>query len=168
MTQAKDVVCGMMVDSATAQFKSDHGGEWRLLTYRNKVDGTDNFVLQKGDVSPGVPTLVRMHTASLLSDLLGEQGSRSRTIPRAMEQIARAGAGLIVLLVPRTDSGLSLHSVRTADTEVDRRPYGVGAQILADLGVHDMVLLTSSDHPPPVGLEGYGLRIVRNQAFDTE
>lgn len=153
---------------STAQFKSDHGGEWRLLTYRNKVDGTDNFVLQKGDVSPGVPTLVRMHTASLLSDLLGEQGSRSRTIPRAMEQIARAGAGLIVLMVPRTDSGLSLHSVRTADTEVDRRTYGVGAQILADLGVHDMVLLTSSDHASPVGLEGYGLRIVRNQAFDTD
>jgi 3,4-dihydroxy 2-butanone 4-phosphate synthase/GTP cyclohydrolase II len=151
---------------STAQFVSDHGGEWRLLTYRNKVDGTDNFVLQKGEVLPGRETLVRMHTASMLSDLLGEQGSRNRAIPRAMEQIARAGAGLIVLLVPRTDTGLSL--VHTSDADVDRRTYGVGAQILADLGVHEMVLLTSSDHPHPAGLEGYGLHIIRNQAFETD
>ncbi|HEX7952171.1 MAG TPA: 3,4-dihydroxy-2-butanone-4-phosphate synthase [Burkholderiales bacterium] len=146
------------------QFISEHGGEWRLLTYRNKVDGTDNFVLQKGVVSSDCETLVRMHTASLLSELFGERGARSRGIPQAMDQIARAGNGLIVLIVPRTDAGLSLHA--TLEADVDRRAYGIGAQILADLGVHDMVLLTNSDHPQPAGLEGHGLRIVRTQSFE--
>ncbi|QUD90191.1 3,4-dihydroxy-2-butanone-4-phosphate synthase [Phenylobacterium montanum] len=150
---------------SSTSFTSEHGGECRLLTYRNTIDGTDNFVLQKGVVSPGRPTLVRMHTASLLSDLLGEEGARSRAIPRAMKQIARAGHGLIVLMAPRTDAGLSLLSARPADLDLDRRTCGISAQILADLGVHDMVLLTSSDHLQPVGLDGYGLTIVRNQPF---
>jgi len=152
---------------SNTSFVSEHGGEWRLLTYRSKIDGTDNFVLQKGVVSPHGETLVRMHTASLLSDLLGQEGARNRAIPRAMKLIAGAGNGLIVLMVPRTDAGLSLHTEATTDAEVDRRSYGVGAQILAELGVHDMALLTSSDHPPPLGLEGHGLRIVRNLSFDT-
>ncbi|WP_330704974.1 3,4-dihydroxy-2-butanone-4-phosphate synthase [Novosphingobium resinovorum] len=151
---------------SSTTFTSEHGGDWRLLTYRNKVDGTDNFVLQKGEVIPDGETLVRMHTASLLSDLLGEQGPRERAIPLAMEKIAKKGTGLIVLLVPRTDTGLSLHSVRPADAEVDRRSYGVGAQILADMGVHDMMLLTSSKRPHPAALEGYGLRIVRTEPLD--
>ncbi|TWB46968.1 3,4-dihydroxy-2-butanone-4-phosphate synthase [Nitrospirillum viridazoti] len=151
---------------SSTRFVSEHGGEWHLLTYRNKFDKTDNFVLQKGEISPQGQTLVRMHTASLLSDLLGEHGTGGRAIPRAMEQVARAGGGLIVLMVPRTDSGLSLHTARSADLDTDRRTYGVGAQILADLGVHDIVLLTNSHQPQPVGLEGYGFRIVREQPFD--
>lgn len=150
---------------ASTSFISGSGGEWRLLTYRNRFDQTDNFVLQKGEIEPGKETLVRMHTASLLADLLDEQGARNRMIPRAMEEIARAGAGVIVLLVPRNDRGLSLHAAGPDDKVIDRRTYGVGAQILADLGVHDIALLTSSHHPSPPGLEGYGLRVVREQSF---
>ena len=146
-------------------FESNYGGEWRLLTYRDRYDGTDNFVLQKGVVDPAGETLVRMHTASLLSDLLGQKGSRHRAIAEAMEHIAQVGSGLIVLIVPRTSDGTSLHTSDGTDPDADRRSYGVGAQILADLGVHDMVLLTGSRHPHLVGLEAYGLRIVREQPF---
>ena len=151
---------------SSTPFQSAYGGEWRLLTYRNRYDGTDNFVLQKGNVDPGRETLVRMHSASLLSDLLGEAGKRVRALPQAMEQIARAGSGLLVLIVPRSASGASLHTAPHDDPDLDRRSYGVGAQILADLGVHDIALLTSSHHPQLVGLEAYGLNIVRRQPFD--
>ena len=67
---------------SSTPFQSTYGGEWRLLTYRNRYDGTDNFVLQKGNVDPGRETLVRMHSASLLSDLLGEAGKGSVRSPR--------------------------------------------------------------------------------------
>lgn len=149
-------------------FESNYGGNWQLLTYRDRYDGTDNFVLQKGVVDPAGQTLVRMHTASLLSDLLGQKGSRHRAIAEAMEYIAQVGSGVIVLLVPRTSDGTSLHTSDVTDLEADRRSYGVGAQILADLGVHDMVLLTSSQHPHLVGLEAYALRIVRKQTFSRD
>ena len=152
--------------AASKAFDSAYGGDWQLLTYRSKVDGSETLVLQKGQVVPGGQTLVRMHTASLLSDLLGEQGSRTRAIPQAMEQIARAGAGVIVLIVPRTEGGVPLPATRDADPDIDPRSYGVGAEILADLGVHDLVLLTSSPSPQFVGLEAFGLRIVRQQPFD--
>jgi 3,4-dihydroxy 2-butanone 4-phosphate synthase/GTP cyclohydrolase II len=151
---------------ASQAFDSAYGGDWRLLTYRSKVDGAETLVLQKGEVVPNQATLVRMHTASLLSDLLGEQGSRTRAVPQAMEQIARAGAGVIVLIVPRTEGGIPLPATRDADPAIDPRSYGVGAEILADMGVHDMVLLTSSASPQLVGLEAFGLRIVRQQPFD--
>ncbi|KQM20777.1 3,4-dihydroxy-2-butanone-4-phosphate synthase [Novosphingobium sp. Leaf2] len=153
---------------ANTPFESNYGGNWQLLTYRDRYDGTDNFVLQKGVVDPSGETLVRMHTASLLSDLLGQKGSRHRAIAEAMEYIAKVGSGVIVLIVPRTSDGTSLHTSDVTDPEVDRRSYGVGAQILADLGVHDLVLLTSSRHPHLVGLEAYGLRIVREQTFGSD
>ncbi len=151
---------------ASKAFDSAYGGDWQLLTYRSKVDGSETLVLQKGAVAADGETLVRMHTASLLSDLLGEQGSRTRAIPQAMEQIARAGAGVIVLIVPRTERGVPLPATRESDPDIDPRSYGVGAEILADLGVHDLVLLTSSPSPQLVGLEAFGLRIVRQQPFD--
>ena len=151
---------------ASKAFDSAYGGDWQLLTYRSKVDGSETLVLQKGAVSPEGETLVRMHTASLLSDLLGERGSRTRAVPQAMEQIARAGAGIIVLIVPRTEGGVPLPATRDLDPDIDPRSYGVGAEILADMGVHDMVLLTSSPSPQLVGLEAFGLRIVRQQPFE--
>jgi 3,4-dihydroxy 2-butanone 4-phosphate synthase/GTP cyclohydrolase II len=151
----------------STSFNSIHGGQWTLLTYRNRFDGTHNFALQKGEIGKRVPTLVRVHTTSLVSDLLGEAESQSRAVPRAMEQIASAGAGVIVLIVPRDEHGLP-QSLRTPDLRVDRLTYGVGAEILSDLGVHDMVLLTGSNHRPLVGLEAYDLRIVEERPIEAE
>jgi 3,4-dihydroxy 2-butanone 4-phosphate synthase / GTP cyclohydrolase II len=150
---------------ADVPFTSDYGGDWRVLTYRNKVDGTESTVLQKGRIVPGAPTLARVHSFSALDDLLGRAGPRKRTLQRAMDEIGRAGAGLIVLMFPTPDSD----PARGGDMrdEMDLRVYGIGAQILADLGVHDMVLLTNS-HRTLVGIEGYGLNIVGERPIPVE
>lgn len=121
-------------------------------------------MLQKGAVVPGKPTLVRMHAISVLSDVLGQPGPRKRILQRAMTAIGEAGSGVIVLLMPTDPQQLMNEVAGTAGHDMELRSYGIGAQILADLGVHDMVLLTNSHHNL-VALEGYGLSIVGEQAI---
>ena len=140
---------------------SDYGGDWRVLVYRNKVDGSENLVLQKGRVTPGTPTLVRVHAVSLFDDMLGRSGPRKRTLQRAMGEIGREGAGVIVLI---GDNGRPISQQIAPGAEMDLRAYGVGAQILADMGVHEMVLLSNSHHTL-VALDGYGLSIVGERAI---
>ncbi|MCC6925898.1 3,4-dihydroxy-2-butanone-4-phosphate synthase [Novosphingobium sp.] len=142
-----------------APFTSDYGGEWTAKSYRNKTDGTVNIVLQKGHIVVDEPTLVRMHGISIYSDVLGQPGPRKRVLQRAMDEIGRAGAGVIVLLMPTSPEQLNAEVSRSPLPEMDLRAYGIGAQILADLGIHDMVLLTNS-HRNIVAIEGYGLNIV--------
>jgi 3,4-dihydroxy 2-butanone 4-phosphate synthase/GTP cyclohydrolase II len=140
-----------------APFTSDYGGDWIAKTYRNKVDGSTHVALQKGRVIAGEPTLVRMHGMSIFADVLGQPGPRKRILQRAMAEIGKAGAGVVVLLLPNIDQRLHMLSNKTPDVEF--RAYGIGAQILADLGIHDMTLLTNS-HRNVVGLDGYGINIV--------
>jgi len=144
-----------------APFVSDYGGEWTAKTYRNKVDGSVNIVLQKGRVVADEPTLVRMHGISIFSDVLGAPGPRKRTLQRAMAEIGAAGAGVIVLLMPGDADSLTreISAATGKAPEMDLRSYGIGAQILADLGIHDMILLTNA-HRNVVGIEGYGINIV--------
>ncbi len=144
-----------------APFVSDYGGDWISKTYRNKIDGTVHVALLKGRVIPEQPTLVRMHGMSIFDDMLGAPGPRKRTLQRAMEEVGRAGAGVIVLLMPESPDEFAreLAGQRRA---MDLRNYGIGAQILSDLGVHDMILLTNS-HRHDVAIEGYGLSIVGEQ-----
>lgn len=146
---------------AEAPFVSDYGGDWTAKTYRNKVDGSVNVVLQKGKIIADQPTLVRMHGMSIFSDVLGAPGPRKRILQRAMAEIGRAGAGVIVLLMPSESDQLvqEIGAANGKPPEMDLRNYGIGAQILADLGIHDMVLLTNA-HRNVVGIEGYGINIV--------
>ncbi|MDO6413865.1 3,4-dihydroxy-2-butanone-4-phosphate synthase [Sphingomonas sp. BIUV-7] len=139
-----------------APFVSDYGGDWKLLTYRDKTDGAHHMVLQKGRVIDGQPTLCRVHAISVLDDMLGQQGGRKRLLQRAMAEIGREGAGVIVLLANRPEP-----TARVADggDEMDLRSYGIGAQILADLGVHDIELLSNA-HRNIVAIEGYGINVV--------
>lgn len=147
-------------------FLSDYGGTWRLLTYRNKIDGSRNYALLKGEIDPTSPTLVRVHAASIFSDMLGQPGPRKRALQRAMTKIGEVGAGLIVLLTQGQERWENATAVVEAD--MDFRTYGIGAQILADLGVHDMLLLTSSPHKAIVALDGYGLNIVGEHHLDED
>jgi 3,4-dihydroxy 2-butanone 4-phosphate synthase / GTP cyclohydrolase II len=144
-----------------APFVSDYGGDWIAKSYRNKVDGSVNIVLQKGKIIEGEPTLVRMHGISIFSDLLGQPGPRKRILQRAMGEIGKAGSGVIVLLMPSEPEALvrELGSLTGFKPEMDLRAYGIGAQILSDLGIHDMILLTNA-HRNVVGLDGYGINIV--------
>ncbi len=145
---------------AEAPFTSDYGGDWRLLNYVNRVDGSQHLVLQKGRVQPDAPTLVRMHSISIFHDTLGQPGPRKRLLQRCMHEVGKAGAGVIVLLMPPREGGLTMVVQSGGKTpEMDLRNYGIGAQILADLGIHDMILLTNA-HRNIVALDGYGINVV--------
>jgi 3,4-dihydroxy 2-butanone 4-phosphate synthase / GTP cyclohydrolase II len=137
-------------------FTSDYGGDWTAKTYRNKIDASVSVVLQKGKIIPGEATLVRMHAMSIFADVLGAPGPKKRILQRAMGEVGTAGSGVIVLLMPERASMLAGDDERRA---MDLRAYGIGAQILADLGIHDMILLTNA-HRNVVGLDGYGINIV--------
>ncbi|WP_353230655.1 3,4-dihydroxy-2-butanone-4-phosphate synthase [Novosphingobium sp.] len=152
---------------STAPFRSDYGGDWTIRSYRNKVDGSVNLVMQKGTIVPDQPTLVRVHAISVLSDVLGQPGGRKRVLQRAMAEIGKVGAGLIVVLMPNGPEPLIAEVSGKGGMEMDLRSYGIGAQILADLGVHDMILLTNS-HRNVVAIEGYGLNIVGEQSIGDE
>lgn len=147
--------------ASESPFTSDYGGQWTAITYRNKVDGTLNIALQKGHVVPGEPTLVRMHAVSIFSDLLGKPGDRKRLLQRSMKAIGDAGAGIVVLLMAGSPDTLQqeLEGGGNSGPRMDLRAYGIGAQILADLKVHNMRLLTNA-HRNIVALEGYGINIV--------
>ncbi|WP_226700887.1 3,4-dihydroxy-2-butanone-4-phosphate synthase [Qipengyuania gaetbuli] len=132
-------------------FESDYGGTWRMMTYRNKVDGSESYVLQKGEVKEGQPTLTRVHPISIFDDVLGKPGPRKRTLQRAMQAVGEHGSGVIVIITGRPATGYG-------ESEAQRN-VGIGSQILADLGVEDMILLSNSQ-PNVVAIEGYGLNIV--------
>jgi len=150
--------------TAEAQFESRWGGIWTAKTFLNRASGMEQIALVKGRVDPATPTLVRMHGLSLIPDVFAEEGKRGGLLEGAMKAIAEAGAGVIVVINrPAPDAFSQALRVRAGsapppDSE-QLRDYGVGAQILAELGVHDMVLLTNSHHTP-VALGGYGLAIV--------
>ncbi|ARR54331.1 3,4-dihydroxy-2-butanone-4-phosphate synthase [Rhizorhabdus wittichii DC-6] len=148
---------------AEARFDSRWGGEWKMITFFNKATGTEQTALVKGHIDPETPTLVRMHLLSPFTDIYGEEGPRSNLIQRSMEIIAEEGAGVIVILNRRVGGWMSrvVEARNTGDKSVmdELRDYGVGAQILTELGVHDMLLLTNSHHTL-IALDGYGLSIV--------
>ncbi|MGH6651295.1 MAG: 3,4-dihydroxy-2-butanone-4-phosphate synthase [Sphingopyxis sp.] len=148
-------------------FESDYGGDWRLKSYRNKIDGSINMVLQKGAVDPAGVTLVRMHPVSLLDDLMGRPGAKKRRLQRSMDAIGEAGSGVIVMLMRPLPGSAEADATPAPSGGMDLRTYGIGAQILADLGVHAMELLTPS-HNNLVGLEGYGLSVIGERSIPGE
>jgi len=144
-------------------FDSVHGGPFRLMLYKNTIEGAEHVALVHGRIEPGKPTLVRMHQVDFACDLLGHVEARQDYVPKALKQITdHDGPGVVVFL---RDPALNSLAERLAGTDkpaaMDRslKAYGVGAQILLDLGVRDMIVM-SSTRPEPTALEGYGLRIV--------
>ncbi len=162
----------MVEKKSEIPFKSRWGGDWTARTYHNKATGDETMTLIKGRIDPTKPTLVRMHTLSLFADIFGEDSERSELLHRSMEIIAEEGAGVIVV-INRPMQGLMSRTIEIKESYraggqppiEELRDYGVGAQILAELGVHDMILLTNSHHSL-VALEGYGLSIVGERPVD--
>jgi len=152
-------------------FESVHGGPFRLMQYRNTIEGAEHIALVKGKIESGRPTLVRMHQVDFAADILGHVEARQNYVPRALAAISRHdGAGVTVFLRDPDLRGLAERLVGVEKpAAVDRsiRNYGVGAQILLDLGVRDMIVM-SSTRPNPAALEGYGLRIVGWRDMDGE
>jgi 3,4-dihydroxy 2-butanone 4-phosphate synthase/GTP cyclohydrolase II len=151
---------------AEARFTSRWGGDWTARTYYNKATGTEQIALIKGRIDPDKPTLVRMHAMNVFADMFGEGGPRGDLLARSMELIGEAGSGVVVLLSQSGVSGFSQALERKAGGPPgdEIRDYGVGAQILTELGVEDMILLTNTHHTL-VALDGYGLSIVGERAI---
>ena len=139
------------------------GGEWRVVVYANTVEYAEHVAFIKGDLSGPAPVLVRMHGVDLLDNLTG--GPHAVSLHNAMETIGRAGRGIVVMIREHRPTALSerLRSLRGAERPSgELRDYGIGAQILLDLGVRDIILL-SNTRRTIIGIEGYGLRVFDQQ-----
>ncbi|MGM0585832.1 MAG: 3,4-dihydroxy-2-butanone-4-phosphate synthase [Pseudomonadota bacterium] len=148
-------------EAAARPISSRHGGEWLLRVFADEPEGGEHLALSKGDLTAPGPVLVRMHVLDPLADVLEASPGRTGQLHGAMEEIARQGRGVVVLLRDFSPGRLSsmVEGAAPGASGSALRHYGIGAQILAALGVHEMELLTNSGAPRVVGLEGYGLSI---------
>jgi 3,4-dihydroxy 2-butanone 4-phosphate synthase / GTP cyclohydrolase II len=149
---------------AEAPFRSIFGGDWTAITFRNTALGSEMLALVKGEIGPDRPTLVRMHAVDVFTDMLGVEGDRHGMLQSAMVEIAWEGAGVIVMITQQMPHMLTRFvkgkGASPAFSDLDAlRDYGAGAQILAEVGVHDMVLLTNSPRTL-VALQGFALNVV--------
>jgi 3,4-dihydroxy 2-butanone 4-phosphate synthase/GTP cyclohydrolase II len=141
------------------------GGDWAVKVFEDTLTGTEHLALVKGDLGAPGASLVRVHSVDPVTDLLG---SGRHALAASSRTIAAAGRGVIVLLRDTQPGAvarkLGLSEAERVEDHVLRH-YGIGAQILIDLGVRDMILLTN--HPRSlIALEGFGLNIVDQQPFD--
>ncbi|MFL1463647.1 3,4-dihydroxy-2-butanone-4-phosphate synthase [Roseococcus sp. DSY-14] len=143
------------------------GGDWRCIAYASTVEGGEHVALVKGDIGAPGPVLTRMHASNILTDLVGGKGVRE--LHAAMEAISAEGRGVVVLLRDWRLDGVStqLRATRDRNATPYLRDYGIGAQILADLGLKDIIRLSNNPRPL-VGLEGWGLRVVETRPLAQE
>jgi 3,4-dihydroxy 2-butanone 4-phosphate synthase / GTP cyclohydrolase II len=149
-------------------FESTFGGKFRMVIYRNSLDQTEHVVLTRGRIDPDKPTLVRMHRVDLATDMLGAVEARQDYVPKALKAMSRYDGAAVAVFI--RDSNPHWLSERYGQPQANHsenilRDYGIGAQILLDLGVRDMMLLSASTTVLP-GSGGYGLKIVGRQSFD--
>jgi 3,4-dihydroxy 2-butanone 4-phosphate synthase/GTP cyclohydrolase II len=152
-------------------------GEFRLIAYRSSVDANEHVALVMGEISPHEPVLVRVHSQCVTGDVFGSlRCDCGQQVQLALERIAQEGKG-VFLYMRQEGRGIGLcnkvrayslqdsHGLDTVEANLalgfppDRRDYGIGMQILVDLGVRKMRLLTNNPSKR-AGLEGYGLEIV--------
>ena len=161
--------------AATANMPSRFGGTFKIFVYENDVDDMKHIALVKGDIKPEDEVLVRVHSECVTGDIFGsERCDCGDQLHRAMEMVQEAGKGVIVYM-HQEGRGIGLvnkirayelqeRGVDTVDANIelgfapDLRDYGLGAQILADLGVRKMRLMTNNPKKI-VGLDGYGIVI---------
>jgi 3,4-dihydroxy 2-butanone 4-phosphate synthase/GTP cyclohydrolase II len=149
--------------SVETPFQSHNGGDWKMFVYVNTLEYAEHIALVKGDISSPEPLLVRMHAINVFSDILDWAQYEHDVLGAAMRIIGEAGRGVVVLLRQTKPTFVTDVLLRRIQDDVDRRrvkEYGVGAQILLDLGVKDMILLTDTPEKKVVALDGYGLNIV--------
>jgi 3,4-dihydroxy 2-butanone 4-phosphate synthase/GTP cyclohydrolase II len=156
----------LVYNVASARLPTKYGGEFRAAVYNTHVDDSEHLALIKGEISPHEETLVRVHSRHVPGDVFGLESRNTRAIIRSsMEMIAREGKGVIVYLQTKMN-GSESSSGESGAAQADFREYGIGAQILRDLGVGKMRLITKNPKNL-VGLSGYGLEITASVPFET-
>jgi 3,4-dihydroxy 2-butanone 4-phosphate synthase / GTP cyclohydrolase II len=160
-------------------------GEWRSHAYESLVDGRTHVALVLGDVGDGTDILTRVHSECLTGDVFGSlRCDCGEQLMRAMELIGKEGRGVVLYIRGHEGRAIGItHKLRAYELQdqgrdtveanlelgfpADPRDYGIGAQILVDLGVRSMRLLTNNPSKR-AGLEGYGLSIVERIPLETE
>jgi 3,4-dihydroxy 2-butanone 4-phosphate synthase/GTP cyclohydrolase II len=146
-------------------FRHAAGGDWRAVVFANTVEYQEHLALVKGDISDGAPVMVRMHAVDLLDDMT--QQPHWIAVHNAMHMIGEVGRGVVVMIREHRKTALA-ERVRLLSSQPwpqrELRDYGIGAQILLDLGVKNMILLTNHRRTV-IGLEGYGLNIVEQRTI---
>lgn len=163
---------------AETRFTSKWGGDWKAISFYNKATRGETLALVKGHIDSDRAALVRMHSLSMFEDIFAAESERGGLLEGAMRIIGEEGAGVVVLIsrptvdyvsrtIRRQQAGTKAEESRIDENEMppEQRDYGVGAQILTELGVRDMILLTNTRHSL-VGLEGYDLSIVGERPID--
>lgn len=143
------------------------GGTWRAIVYESTAAPGEHLALVKGDVSGDAPVLVRMHAASLFREIVSGRGLGD--LHAAMRVIDAAGRGVVVLLRDPRPDALSIRLKRGPSHAIapEIRDYGIGAQILDDLGVKRIIRLSNNPRPL-IGLEGYGLQVLETRPIAAE
>jgi len=144
------------------KFISKIAGEFDATIYKSKIDGVEHIALVKGKIDETLPTLVRMHHLNILNDCLDDaKNPKTGSLVKSLKKISKAGNGVLVLIRQPSESISHLlgeEKDEQKNKEKALRNYGIGAQILSDLGIKNMTLLTNSKKSV-IGLEGYGIKI---------
>ncbi len=157
-----------VVRELETELDSIHGGPFQMVVYINKVSYSEHIALVKGDMSAPGPVSVRMHALDILSDVLGDKAGKAGLLQSAMRMLSGEERGVVVLVREARATAVSEKVRRKVgekvDVQVQLRDYGIGAQILNDLGVKEIELLTNTKYDIK-GLDGYGLRIVSSRSI---
>jgi 3,4-dihydroxy 2-butanone 4-phosphate synthase/GTP cyclohydrolase II len=153
---------------AESKVESAYGGAFGLKVYATTVDPAEHVALVKGHVASGGPVLVRVHAMNTIDDVISAGPHRETLVHKAMDVIGREGRGVIVLIRESRPDAISTRLKQEAGGGGQQRliEYGIGAQILLDLGVREMVLLSNSPARKIVGLEGYGLKVAGHRGLE--
>ncbi|MEL7129950.1 MAG: 3,4-dihydroxy-2-butanone-4-phosphate synthase [Pseudomonadota bacterium] len=156
-----------------ASLDSEFASGFRTVVFRNTLDGTEHIALVKGSIEPDTTTLVRVHRLDLMTDLLAQKGPREGMVRQAMEAMAAEDGPGVIVFVYTMRPGAIAESLgakveEKPDPTMPLREYGIGAQILRELGVRKMVFLSDTAPTRLIGLDGYGLSIEGWRPFTKE